>query len=58
MWGHLLRLYPAIVVAPFALLVPVFGLLAARLTLGERFDGLRLGGVARWCWAYWPPAFQ
>ena len=46
MWGYLLRLYPASAVAPFALLVPVFGLLAARLTVGERFDGLRLGGVA------------
>ena len=46
MWGYLLKLYPASAVAPFALLVPVFGLLCARVTVGERFDGLRLGGVA------------
>ena len=46
MWGYLLKLYPAGAVAPFALLVPAFGLLCARFTVGERFDGLRLGGVA------------
>ena len=46
MWGYLLKLYPASAVAPFALLVPVFGLLSARLMIGEPFGGLRLGGIA------------
>ena len=46
MWGYLLKLYPASAVAPFALLVPVFGLLSARLTVGGPFGGLRLGGIA------------
>ena len=46
MWGHLLRLYPAGAVAPFALLVPVFGLLCARLTLSEPIGDVRLGGIA------------
>jgi len=35
-WGNLLRKYSANVVAPFALLVPVFGMLSAFLILGER----------------------
>ena len=35
-WSGLLRRYPAAVVAPFTLLVPVFGIAAAALTLGER----------------------
>ncbi|MCW6512709.1 EamA family transporter [Lichenifustis flavocetrariae] len=46
LWGHLLRLYPAGSVAPFALLVPVFGLLSARITLGEQFSPMRLTGIA------------
>ncbi len=46
MWGYLLKVYPASAVAPFALLVPVFGLLSARLTVGEPVGGLRLGGIA------------
>ena len=45
LWGYLLKLYPASTVAPFALLVPVFGLLAARVTVGEHFDDLRLSGI-------------
>jgi O-acetylserine/cysteine efflux transporter len=36
LWNMLLRQYPASVVAPFTLLVPVFGMAAAGLALGER----------------------
>ncbi len=35
LWGRLLGLYPASTVAPFSLLVPVFGLSFAALLLGE-----------------------
>ena len=45
-WGHLIKLYPVSTVAPFALLVPVFGTLAAIMLLGERFPAQRLAGVA------------
>ena len=44
-WGHLLKLYPAGSVAPFALLVPPFGLLAARLVVGEEFGPTRFAGI-------------
>ncbi|MDX6763917.1 MULTISPECIES: EamA family transporter [Streptomyces] len=52
-WGWLLRRYPASSVAPFSLLVPVFGMSSAALALGEQVSGLRwaaavllVGGVA------------
>ncbi|MFD9029765.1 EamA family transporter [Streptomyces sp. NPDC059567] len=52
-WGWLLRRYPASSVAPFSLLVPVFGMSSAALFLGEGVSGLRwcaaallVGGVA------------
>ncbi|MBT2447584.1 EamA family transporter [Streptomyces sp. ISL-43] len=52
-WGYLLRSYPASSVAPFSLLVPVFGMTSAALVLGEQVSGLRwvaavllVGGVA------------
>jgi O-acetylserine/cysteine efflux transporter len=45
-WGGLLRRYPAAIVAPFALLVPVVGAAASALVFGERFGPLRLGGMA------------
>lgn len=52
-WGLLLRRYPASTVAPFSLLVPVFGVTSAALFLGEPVSGLRwcaaallVGGVA------------
>ncbi len=44
-WGHLMRLYPAAVAAPFSLLVPVFGTLSAALVLGETFGAVRLAGM-------------
>ncbi|MFE0131195.1 EamA family transporter [Streptomyces sp. NPDC059037] len=39
-WGYLLRRHPASTVAPFSLLVPVFGMSAAALVLGESVSGL------------------
>ncbi|QNP72576.1 EamA family transporter [Streptomyces roseirectus] len=52
-WGWLLRRHPASTVAPFTLLVPVFGMSTAALFLGEPVSGLRwcaaallVGGVA------------
>ncbi|WP_328312715.1 EamA family transporter [Streptomyces sp. NBC_00442] len=52
-WGMLLRRYPASSVAPFSLLVPVFGMTSAALFLGEAVTPLRwcagallVGGVA------------
>jgi O-acetylserine/cysteine efflux transporter len=46
MWSYLLRLYPASSVAPYSLLVPVFGIASAALVFGERFGPLRLAGMA------------
>ncbi|MFD0026057.1 EamA family transporter [Streptomyces sp. NPDC058382] len=52
-WGFLLRQYPASSVAPFTLLVPVFGMSSAALLLDESVTPLRwcaaallVGGVA------------
>ncbi|MDT0399333.1 MULTISPECIES: EamA family transporter [Streptomyces] len=42
-WGWLLRRHPASTVAPFSLLVPVFGMSSAALFLGESVTPLR------WC---------
>lgn len=44
-WGHLLKQYPAATVAPFSLLVPIFGALSARLVLGEQFGTTRIAGM-------------
>ncbi|MBK0865403.1 EamA family transporter [Saccharopolyspora sp. HNM0986] len=45
-WNSLLLRYPASVVAPYSLLVPVFGLLAAYVVLGERPSAASLLGAA------------
>jgi O-acetylserine/cysteine efflux transporter len=45
-WGRLLNTYPTSMVAPFTLLVPVIGVAASALALGERFTTLRVGGMA------------
>jgi O-acetylserine/cysteine efflux transporter len=45
-WTALLRRYPAGVVAPFSLLVPVFGMLSAALLLGEQPNAAELVGAA------------
>jgi O-acetylserine/cysteine efflux transporter len=44
-WGHLIKLYGAGTVAPYSLLVPIFGALSAALVLGERFGALRIAGM-------------
>lgn len=44
-WGYLLKIYPASTVAPFSLLVPLFGTLSAYLVLGETFSAMRLAGM-------------
>ena len=51
-WGRLLKKYSPNMVAPFALLVPVFGFLSAFIVLGETFttvelaaSGLVFGGL-------------
>ena len=41
-WGYLIRTYSASVVAPFSLLVPVFGMASAALLLDERLTPLKL----------------
>lgn len=46
MWAKLLSRYPANVVAPFALLVPVAGIAASALLLGERISGIEVIGSA------------
>jgi O-acetylserine/cysteine efflux transporter len=43
-WTSLLKKYPAPVVAPFSLLVPVFGILSAWIVLGETPSWGELGG--------------
>lgn len=45
-WGMLLREYKASLVAPFSLLVPVTGTIAAHLAFGETFGPVRLLGMA------------
>jgi O-acetylserine/cysteine efflux transporter len=42
LWGWLIRTYSASVIAPFSLLVPVFGMSAAALFDGERLTALRM----------------
>ncbi len=45
-WGRLLSTYSAVTVAPFFLLVPVFGLSLSALVLGERLSALQIWGAA------------
>lgn len=44
MWSKMLAKYPASTVAPFSMLVPVIGLLTARLVLAERLTPMQWGG--------------
>lgn len=44
-WGRLLQRYPVAEVAPLTLLVPVVGLLAARVLLDERLQGIQWCGI-------------
>jgi O-acetylserine/cysteine efflux transporter len=45
LWGRLLRRYPAAVVAPFSLLVPIFGMSSGALLLGEPLGPLRIAAA-------------
>ncbi|MGE3065143.1 MAG: EamA family transporter [Hyphomicrobiaceae bacterium] len=45
-WGMLLARYPTAVVAPFALLAPLVGVLASAVVFGERFAPARYAGMA------------
>ena len=44
LWIRLLSRYPAAAVAPFGLLVPVFGILGTHLLLGEQFTRIEIVG--------------
>ncbi len=44
-WNFLLSKYPASTVAPFSLLVPIFGIASGVLILGESFDHLTIIGT-------------
>jgi len=44
-WGRLLATYSAVLVAPFFLLVPVFGISLSAIVLGERLNALQIGGA-------------
>lgn len=46
LWGKLLSRYPAAVVAPLALLVPLIGMSSSSLLLGESLSGWQLVGSA------------
>lgn len=45
-WGRLLTTYPAASIAPYFLLVPVFGIAISVLTVGEGFTQQRAAGAA------------
>lgn len=45
-WGMLIRTYGAGRIAPFSLLVPVFGMSASALVFGEAFGPLRIAAAA------------
>jgi O-acetylserine/cysteine efflux transporter len=46
LWAYQLRRYPAAAVAPFTMLVPVFGLLFAALTVGEPLTSAKVTAAA------------
>jgi O-acetylserine/cysteine efflux transporter len=45
-WGRLLTTYPAASIAPYFLLVPVFGIALAVFVVGESFTAQRVAGGA------------
>ena len=45
-WGWLLSRHPAAAITPTAMLVPVFGMGASALLLGEALPGWKLGAAA------------
>jgi O-acetylserine/cysteine efflux transporter len=46
LWNHLILRHGAGRIAPFSLMVPIFGIASAALVLGERFDPLDAAGAA------------
>jgi len=44
-WGFLLRHHPASLVAPFSLLVPIFGMSSSALLLGEEVSSAKVAGA-------------
>ena len=46
LWGMLIRRYGATAVAPYSLLVPVFGMASSALFLHEEMSGLRIAAAA------------
>jgi len=44
-WGSMIRRFGASAVAPFSLLVPVFGMSSSALVLGEHFGPVRIAGA-------------
>ena len=45
LWSYLLRRYPAYLVTPFSLVIPVAGLVSTALLLDESLGPRRLAGV-------------
>jgi O-acetylserine/cysteine efflux transporter len=45
-WNKMLHRYPTAVIAPFALLIPVAGLVSSALLLGERMEAIQFAGAA------------
>jgi O-acetylserine/cysteine efflux transporter len=70
LWARLMSRHSAATVAPFALLVPVVGMLAAALLFGETLSagelagaalvmaGLALNVIGDWALRHWLPAFR
>ena len=44
-WNYLFNHYAASTVAPFSLLIPLFGIMGGAVVFGERFDMYELGGA-------------
>ncbi|MBG1231867.1 EamA family transporter [Aestuariivirga litoralis] len=44
-WNYLFNHYTASTVAPFSLLIPLFGVLSAAVVFGERFDSFEIAGA-------------
>jgi len=44
-WNRLLHRYPAPLITPFALLIPVAGLASGAVFLGERFTAMQVAGI-------------
>ena len=45
LWSYLLRRYPAYLVTPFSLVIPISGLISTALLLDESLGPQRLAGV-------------